>query len=42
MTDSFVGLSVGVGKRTTAALALKHALVNENGGVSYVGQSGIR
>jgi len=35
ITDSFVGRSVGGGKRTTAALASKRTLVNDNGSVNY-------
>ena len=36
MMDLFVGQSVGGGKRTTAALALKGTLVNNNGSVGVI------
>ena len=36
MTDLFVGRSVDGGKRTTAALSSKRALVNENGRVGVI------
>jgi len=36
MVDSFVGQSAGDGKRATAALASKHALVNEKGRVDVI------
>ena len=36
MTDSFVGGSAGGVKRTTAVLASKGALVNDNGSVGVI------
>lgn len=36
MTDSFVGRSAGGGKRTTAPLASKGALVNDDGSVGVI------
>ena len=43
MTDLFASWSVGGGKRTMAALALKYALVNEKGAgwMLYIARGGI-